>query len=78
MRRTGVLQNLLGTEYEVIEEGLNSRTLETDDKRPGKQGRNGATYLLPCLETHDPIDLVILMLGVNETKAVYRKTAKKI
>jgi hypothetical protein len=34
VRRTGVLQNLLGNEYEIIEEGLNSRTLETDDPRP--------------------------------------------
>jgi len=62
---------LAGGGFEVIEEGMNSRTLNSDDPRPHKEGRNGLTYLKPCLDSHDPLDLVILMLGTNELKDVY-------
>jgi lysophospholipase L1-like esterase len=67
-RWTKRLAKQLGENYEVIEEGLNSRTLISEDTRPGREGRNGYSYLIPCLDTHDPIDLVILMLGTNEGK----------
>ena len=77
-RWTSILSELLGNEYEVIEEGLSGRTLTSNDMRPGKEGKNGYEYLLPCLDTHDPIDLVVLMLGTNELRAVYNKNAKEI
>lgn len=77
-RWTKVLANLLGNNFEIIEEGLNSRTLISNDLRPGKEGKNGYEYLIPCLDTHDPIDLVILMLGTNELKNTYNKSAKEI
>lgn len=77
-RWTKLLAELLGDEFEIIEEGLNSRTLISNDTRPGKEGKNGYKYLIPCLDTHDPIDLVILMLGTNELKSVYNKTAEQI
>lgn len=64
-RWTKILTSLLGDKFEIIEEGLNSRTLTSNDTRPGKEGKNGYEYLLPCLDTHDPIDLVVLMLGTN-------------
>lgn len=73
-----VLQKLLGKNFEVIEEGLNSRTLVSEDVRPNKEGRNGSQYLIPCLDTHDPLDLVIFMLGTNELKSVYKNTPKQI
>ena len=60
-RWTKILASLLGQKFEIIEEGLNSRTLISNDLRPGKEGKNGYEYLIPCLDTHDPIDLVILM-----------------
>lgn len=78
IRWTGVLQDLLGTDYEIIEEGLNSRTLYSDDLRPGKSGRNGSSYLIPSLDTHDPIDLVILLLGTNELKDEYNSKENEI
>jgi len=78
VRWPGVLQDLLGNNYEVIEEGLNSRTLISNDPRSGKEGRSGREYLIPCLDTHDPIDLVILLLGGNELKDIYQMSAKKI
>lgn len=77
-RWTKLLSKKLGNEFEVIEEGLNSRTLISNDTRPGKEGRNGYEYLLPCLDTHDPIDLVIIMLGTNELKKVYNKTIEEV
>lgn len=77
-RWTGILQEMLGEKYEVIEEGLNSRTLISIDKRCGKEGRSGAEYLLPCLDSHDPIDLVIIMLGTNELKTEFYRNPKEI
>lgn len=77
-RWTRILANLLGNKFEIIEEGLNSRTLISNDKRPGKEGKNGYEYLIPCLDTHDPVDLVVLMLGTNELKFTYNKSAKDI
>lgn len=77
-RWTKLLSSSLGTNFEVIEEGLNSRTLISNDPRPGKEGKSGYEYLIPCLDTHDPIDLVILMLGTNELKSTYNKTAKDV
>ena len=77
-RWTKLLANLLGNKFEIIEEGLNGRTLTSNDLRPGKEGKNGYSYLMPCLNTHDPIDLVILMLGINELKKDYNKTPEEI
>lgn len=66
-RWSSILQAELGSTYHVIEEGLNGRTTVWDDPTEGKH-KNGLTYLIPCLETHAPIDLVILMLGTNDLK----------
>jgi lysophospholipase L1-like esterase len=77
-RWTGILQTRLGKNYEIIEEGLNSRTLESEDSREGKEGRDGSKYLIPCLDTHDPLDLVILFLGINELKDSYSKDIEGI
>lgn len=68
-RWTGVLQNELGNDYHIIEEGLCGRT--TVWKEPFKEFKCGKTYLIPCLETHKPIDLVILMLGTNDLKSYF-------
>lgn len=77
-RWTRILAQRLGEKFEIIEEGLNSRTLISNDTRPGKEGKNGYEYLIPCLDTHDPIDLVVIMLGTNELKKVYNKTIEEI
>lgn len=76
VRWTGVLQDLLGSEYYVMEEGLGSRTTDLDyDKKPG---RNGKTYLAPCLHSHDPIDIVTIMLGTNDLKIEYHRSPEDI
>ena len=37
--------------------------------------RNGRTYLLPCLLTHRPLDVVLIMLGTNDLKARFNSSA---
>jgi len=58
------LQRALGDGFEVIAEGLNGRTAAVES--PVEDGRNGATYLLPCLRSHKPVDLVVIYLGTND------------
>ena len=69
-RWTGVLQAKLndasGTHCVIIEEGQNGRTIATDDPAEGE--KNGLTYIVPCLESHRPLDLLIIMLGSNDCK----------
>lgn len=65
-RWTGILGKELGDEYEVIEEGLNGRTTVWDD--PIEGDKNGKKQLPACLESHKPLDLVIIMLGTNDLK----------
>lgn len=69
VRWTGVLQNLLGDDYEVVGEGVMGRTLVADS--PGKAFRTGINHLVSILKTHEPVHLIIIMLGTNETKARY-------
>lgn len=76
VRWTGLLQKKLGEAYEVIEEGLNSRTTDLDD--PKHLGKNGLVYLRPCLETHDSIDIIILMLGTNDMKERFNREPEQI
>lgn len=61
-------QARLGASYQVIAEGLNGRTTVFDDPIDGAH-KNGRTYLLPCLESHAPLDAVIIMLGTNDLKS---------
>ncbi|MCI8518264.1 MAG: SGNH/GDSL hydrolase family protein [Hungatella sp.] len=63
-RWTGRVAKLLGPDYHIIEEGLGGRTTIYD--LPEKAYLNGKPYLLPCLLTHRPLDLVVLMLGSND------------
>lgn len=66
----------LGDDYRVIEEGLNGRTTRWDD--PIEQGRNGLTYLAPCLESQHPLDMVLIMLGTNDLKQRFNLSASDI
>jgi lysophospholipase L1-like esterase len=61
-----VLAATLGDGWSIIPEGLNGRTTVLDD--PIEDFKNGRAQLVPCLESHKPIDLVILMLGTNDLK----------
>lgn len=56
VRWGSVLRAALGPGYWVVEEGLGGRTTVWDDPIEGEH-KNGKRYLLPCLESHAPIDL---------------------
>ena len=76
VRWPGVLAAELVGVAEVIEEGLNGRTTIWDD--PYLDGRNGRTYLLPCLRSHAPVDVLVLMLGTNDLKSIFGRSAAEI
>lgn len=77
-RWTGILPKLLGDDYNVIEEGMGGRTTSFDEIHPGRPYRNGLKDLPLFLEAHYPIDLVIFLLGINDTKIQYNKSTDAI
>ena len=67
---------MLGDEYVVIEEGCNGRTTVFEDiEEPWKAG---ISYLKLCLNTHKPIDFVIMMLGSNDLKRMFHASPEEI
>ncbi len=77
VRWTSILnEKLTKHSYRVIEEGLCGRTTIFED--PLRKGRRGTESLPNILETHIPLDIVILMLGTNDCKAVYGACADLI
>ena len=73
IRWPGMLADTLGSDIKIIEEGLNGRTTIWDDPIEGY--KNGKEYLIPCLESHQPLDLVIIFLGTNDLKHRFSLTA---
>lgn len=76
VRWTGVLQELLGENYYVIEEGMGGRTTIHDD--PFEPNRCGKTALPIVLQSHMPLDLVILSLGTNDCKFNFNLSAQLV
>ena len=66
IRWTGLLQKKLGSGYHIIEEGLCGRTTVFQDEL--REGRRGLDLIGVTVEMHNPIDLMIIMLGTNDTK----------
>jgi lysophospholipase L1-like esterase len=66
-RWPSVLEAGLGGSVNVVAEGLNGRTTAFDDYLSGAD-RNGARVLPTVLESHSPLDLVVIMLGSNDMK----------
>ena len=73
-RWPSVLQKALGSDVNVIAEGLNGRTTAYDDHLADAE-RNGVKLLPSVLESHAPLDLVIIMLGTNDMKRGVAGTA---
>ena len=71
-----VLGRLLGSGYDVIEEGLGGRETVYDDPLVGE--RNGLKGLPYVLKTHKPIDILVISLGTNDTKTMFHATPKVI
>lgn len=63
-------------DFDIIEEGLNGRTTAFVDHL--EPFRCGLDYVVPCLLSHFPLDVVIVMLGTNDTKRRYNVSAPEI
>ena len=61
-----VLEKLLGEEYLVLEEGLSGRTTVFQDALHECMDALSVAY--PILMSHEPVDLLVIMLGTNDTK----------
>jgi len=77
VRWTSRLATRLGEDWRVIEEGLPGRTTVLDDPVGGAY-RNGERTLRAALESHRPLDALILMLGTNDLKRRFSLTPADI
>lgn len=77
VRWPGQMAAALGSDWHVVEEGLPSRTTVHDDPVEGHH-KNGVRVLPALLDSHRPLDLVIVMLGTNDLKMRYNVPAMDI
>ena len=71
-RWPGVLEtqlNAAGQRVRIIEDCLNGRRTVLED--PIRPGRNGIIGIGQRMEINSPLDLIILMLGVNDFQSMY-------
>ena len=71
-----LLQQLAGEAYSIREEGLSGRTTCFED--PLFEGLSGLSMINPILMTHEPVDLLIVMLGTNDSKIRFHATPANI
>ena len=81
IRWTCRLRSLLGEEapgenWRVVEEGCNGRTCSVTP--PDEEWKDGRPYLKACLNSHKPIDWVVLMLGSNDMKKMFHAEPEQI
>lgn len=76
-RWPSVMARSLGQGFEVIAEGHPGRTTVHDDPMEGDY-RNGIRVLPALLESHKPLDMVILKLGTNDLKNCFHVSAADI
>jgi lysophospholipase L1-like esterase len=74
-RWTGILSAELGDGYAIVEEGLSARAAGGD---PTDSRLDAARYLPSALASHFPLDLVIMMLGTNDTKDYLHRSSRDI
>ena len=71
-----VMQKHLSPNWKVIEEGLPGRTTSLPDPEMGDH-MNGQVGLKIALDSHGPIDLLVIMLGTNDSKIQFGLEAKQ-
>lgn len=77
VRWTGILgEKIKEKGYRVVEEGLCGRTTVFEDEL--RENRRGVAVLPMLLETHAPLEKVVLMLGTNDCKTTYQTSAEVI
>ena len=71
------MQAVLGADWVLVEEGLPGRTAQFADPVMGAHmdGREG---LKMALQSHGPIDVLVLMLGTNDVKARFGASARGV
>ena len=75
-RWTCLLQKQLSEDYLVLEEGLSGRTTVFADAL--HESMPGLDTIYSCLMSHEPVDLLIIMLGTNDTKERFGANAAAI
>lgn len=75
-RWTRLLQKQLGNKFEVIEEGFRGRNTAIDDIKFPRGNRNGAVVFSQCVLSHDPLDYIVIMLGLNDMKEEFNLSPK--
>lgn len=73
---TTLLQNKLGSEYYVANEGLNGRTTAFD--REDEVFKNGLSSIASCICTRKPVDIAVFMLGTNDCNVQLGLTKEQI
>ena len=80
-RWPSVTQAALGDGYEVVVDALSGRTTDVADPsfpQLDGAGLDGDAYLPAAIAAHLPLDLVVVMLGTNDTKAMFRRSPFRI
>ncbi len=75
-RWPGVVEGILnatGQRFRIVEDCLNGRRTVWDD--PFKDGRNGLNGLGQTIEKHTPLELIIVMLGINDLQSMHPHNA---
>lgn len=76
-RWTKLLEKKLGGDFRIIEEGQNGRTIANPD--PWEWGTKcGMDQILPIVESHMPMEALVIMLGSNDLKSKFNLPAPDI
>ena len=75
-RWTCLLQKALGDDFLILEEGLSGRTTVFTD--PLHESMDAISVAYPVLMSHEAVDLLIIMLGTNDTKERFAANAPAI
>ena len=79
-RWPGVAAAALGPGYDVVEEGLSGRTTDLPDPswpQISGAGLDGVAYLSSAIASHLPLDLIVIMLGTNDFKAMFERSPER-
>ncbi|MDQ0472385.1 GDSL-type esterase/lipase family protein [Labrys wisconsinensis] len=76
-----VMEAALGPGHEIVVDALSGRTTDHPDPQLVKltgAGLDGSAALPAVVGAHLPLDLVVIMLGTNDTKAAFARSAFRI
>lgn len=72
-----LMRQSLGEDWELVEEGLPGRTAQFDDPVMGSH-MNARPALRMALNSHGPLDVLVLMLGTNDVKTRFGASPEMI